>query len=160
MGDRGSAYWLVVEALKAITGAEDGFKRPTALTDRFLRHLGLEHVQDLVALVYSRDRLRLAALAPLVLETAETDDPCARGIEGEATYALGATAVNTIYRLGLQGGPVPLALTGGVLLSSESYCEGLLERLAQWQIDPDPVTLVEEPAEGAVQLAMRLATKG
>jgi N-acetylmuramic acid 6-phosphate etherase len=49
----------------------------------------------------------------------------------------------------------PLALAGGLLLASASYRDRVLKSLAAFQgILPEPITLVPEPAEGAVRLAL------
>jgi hypothetical protein len=65
--------------------------------------------------------------------------------------ALVATAAG---KLGLERRPVPLALAGGLLLAASRYRQRVLEALAAREIRAEPVTQVQEPAEGAVRLAL------
>jgi hypothetical protein len=50
-------------------------------------------------------------------------------------------------------GPVPTALAGGLLLGSEGYRARVLNSLQEAGVNAGPVTLVKEPAEGAVRRA-------
>jgi N-acetylmuramic acid 6-phosphate etherase len=155
LGDEGSAYALVMAGLQAVARAADEIGPPTRLTERFLTRLGLGQPQELVPTIYRGgwDRAALAGLAPLVLEAAETEDPVAANIVNEAARALAATAAGVVRKLGLAP-DAPLALAGGVLRASTSYRQRVLQALAALGVHPNPVTSVEEPAEGAVRLAL------
>ena len=50
-------------------------------------------------------------------------------------------------------------LAGGVLLNSASYRERVLEALTSLGVQSHPVTLVHEPAEGAVRRAIKTLEK-
>jgi N-acetylmuramic acid 6-phosphate etherase len=154
LGDEGSAYALVIHALQAIARAADGRGPATRLTERFLSHWGLTQPQDLIAAVYrsGRDRADFAALAPLVIETA-TDDAVAAGIVAQGAHELARAGESVVRQLGWVG-PVPLALAGGLLVGSAGYRERVLRALRSLGVQPDPITLVGEPAEGAVKLAL------
>ena len=154
LGDEGSAYALVIHALQAIARAADGRGPATRLTECFLNHWGLTQPQDLIAAVYrsGRDRADFAALAPLVIEMAE-NDPVAAGIVEQGAHELARAGESVVRQLGWYG-PVPLALAGGLLLGSAGYRERVLLVLRSLGIQPEPFTLVEEPAEGAVKLTL------
>jgi N-acetylmuramic acid 6-phosphate etherase len=154
LGDEGSAYAVAMSALQAVARAADGRGPPTRLTERFLNRFGLRHPQELIAVVYrsGRDREDFAALAPLVVEMAEDDVVAGQIVEaGARELALAGEAV--ARRLGWDG-PVPVALSGGLLLGSEGYRERVLGALRMLGIQPEPVQLVEEPARGAIRLAL------
>jgi N-acetylglucosamine kinase-like BadF-type ATPase len=156
LGDEGSAYAIAMSALQAVVRAADGRSSATRLTERFLNRFGLHQPQELVAAVYrsGRDREDFAALAPLVVELAEIDPVAEQIVEtGARELALAGQAV--VRRLGWTG-PVPVALSGGLLLGSEGYRRRVLGALRALGIGPDPVQLVEEPAEGAIRLALSL----
>jgi N-acetylglucosamine kinase-like BadF-type ATPase len=154
LGDEGSAYALVMSALQAVARAADGRGPATSLTERLLARLGVSQPQGLIAAVYrsGRDRADLAALAPLVVEAAEDDAAAARIVE-EAAQELGQAGAAVARQLGW-GGPVPVALAGGLLLGSEAYRERVLRRLRSLGVQTAAVALVEEPAEGALQVAL------
>jgi N-acetylmuramic acid 6-phosphate etherase len=158
LGDEGSAYALSVAALHAVARAADGRGPATALTERFLAHLGLTQPSDLIGAVYrsGRDRAALAALAPLVLAAAEAGDSVADALVEEGAWELAEAVVAAARPLGLERGPLPVALTGGLLLESEGYRRRLLHALAELEVRAEPVTLVREPAEGAVRLAIQV----
>jgi N-acetylmuramic acid 6-phosphate etherase len=154
LGDEGSAYALATSALRAVARAADGRGPATALTERFLERLGLSRPQDLIAVVYrgGRDRADLAALAPLVVEAADRD-AVAADIVAEGARELARAGAAVARQLGWVC-PVPAALTGGLLLGSAGYRQRVLDALTSLGLQPDPVTLVDEPALGAVKLAL------
>jgi N-acetylmuramic acid 6-phosphate etherase len=155
LGDEGSAYALVTSALRAVARDADGRGPATALTERFLERLGLSRPQELVAAVYrgGLDRAHLAALAPLVVEAAD-GDAVAADIVAEGARELARAGAAVARQLGW-GGRAPVALAGGLLLGSAGYRERVLRELAALGVPPGPVTAVEEPARGAVELARR-----
>jgi N-acetylmuramic acid 6-phosphate etherase len=155
MGDEGSGYALVVAALQAVARAEDGRGPVTVLTQRFLEQLNLARPQDLVGAVYGGglDRSALAALAPIVLDAAAADVVAVEIIK-EAARQLAGLVAAAAHQLKMGREPLPLALAGGVLLASADYREKVLSTLNGWGIKIDPVSLVHEPAEGAVRRAL------
>jgi N-acetylmuramic acid 6-phosphate etherase len=162
LGDEGSGYALVVAALQAVAQAADGRGPATGLAERFLAKLGLTQPQELIGAIYRSglDRTALAALAPLVFETADIGDEAATGIVLRGAEQLAATVVAAARQLKLESAPLPLALAGGVLLAAPSYGEKVLTALASQGLRAEPVTLVREPAEGAVRLALTKALAG
>jgi N-acetylmuramic acid 6-phosphate etherase len=154
LGDEGSAYALVMAGLQAVVRAADGRGSATSLTARFLVQLGLNQPQELVAAVYrsGRSRADLAALAPLVLEEAEKDEVAGALVDQQAQEL--ARAGQAVMRQLRWEGPVPLALAGGLLLGSEIYRQRVLRALTAFDVPSGPTTLVEEPAQGAIKLAL------
>jgi N-acetylmuramic acid 6-phosphate etherase len=154
LGDEGSAYAIAMSAFQVVARAADRRGPATRLTERFLTHFGLRQPQELIAVVYRSGRRRedFAALAPLVVELAENDAVAAQLVEiGANELALAGQAVT--QRLGWSG-PIPVALSGGLLLGSEGYRQKVLEALRSHGVQAEPVQLVEEPAEGAIRLAL------
>jgi N-acetylglucosamine kinase-like BadF-type ATPase len=159
LGDEGSAYALVMSALQEIAHAADGRGPPTLLTERFLAELGGERPMDLIPAVYRGgwDRTALASLAPIVLEAAEKGDSVAARIAAQGAHQLALTVAAAAMRLELPPDKLPLAMTGGTLLNSEHYRQGVMQGLDRCGIHADPVTLVHDPAEGGVRLARQAA---
>jgi N-acetylglucosamine kinase-like BadF-type ATPase len=148
---------VVLAALQAIARAADGRGPATRLTEQFLSRLRLGKPADLIPTVYRGgwDRTALAGLAPLVLETAEAGDAVASAIVNEATRQLAEMAVAVARQILPDSSILPVALTGGVLLSAAGYRQRFLQALAASGVQPAPVTLVREPAEGAVRMALQ-----
>ncbi|MFO0807308.1 MAG: N-acetylmuramic acid 6-phosphate etherase [Gemmataceae bacterium] len=160
LGDEGSGYAIVMDALKAVAQAADGRGPKTKLTERLLPAFNVAKPMDLIPAIYrgSWDRTALSALAPLVLEAAESHDETAEYIAAAHAREL-AIAVRTVAEsLDLNLDALPVALTGGTLLGSQYYRTWVLDALARRAITVNPVTLVHEPAEGGVRLARSLAT--
>jgi N-acetylglucosamine kinase-like BadF-type ATPase len=155
LGDEGSGYALVMDALKAIVRSADGVEPPTSLTERLLTAMDLKQPIDLIPAVYRGgwDRTALSALAPHVLAAAEAGDPAAVRIVAAESEELARAAARVVEALGLDPKAVPLALAGGTLLGSDAYRGRLLAALANRGIRAEPVSLVREPALGAVRLA-------
>ena len=158
LGDEGSAYRLVLAGLEAVARAADGRGPETALTERFLTALGVHSPQELIPKIYGgMDRPALADLARLVIEAAEANDAVAAGIVDEGVHALADTARAAMRRANLNDGSVPIALAGGMLTGSRTFRERFLSALATSGLTPNPLTIVVEPAEGALRLAQRFS---
>src|SRR5439155_26522816 len=128
----------------------------TLITAAFLEKLGLNQPSELIQTIYqgNHDRASLAALAPVVLAAADADDLVARELVDSAAAQLSRMVEAVVSALGLKRTTVPLALAGGVLLASSSYRQRVLDAVAAGGIQTDPINLVEEPAVGAVRLAL------
>ena len=156
LGDEGSGYGLTLAGLRAVARAADGRGPETLLTTAFLEKLALKQPSELIQLIYqgNRDRASLAALAPVVLVAAEADDSVARELVDSAAAQLSRMVEAVVSALELKRRPVALALAGGVLLANASYRQRVLSAVSAHGIQADPVTLVAEPAAGAVRLAL------
>lgn len=153
LGDEGSGYALALAGLRAAARAADGRIGATPLTDKLLAALKLSRPQELVEVVYrGSDRAALAALAPVVLGVAEDGDPTADHIVREAASELAAATAAAAKSLGF-GAAFPVALAGGLFVSS-CYRERFRTALADRGLAAEPLTLVREPAEGAVRIAL------
>ncbi len=162
LGDEGSGYDLAHEALRAATQAADGRTAPTQLLDCILQHWHLPNPQALIQKVYrpALTRAEVAQLAPLVVSQAVQGDAVANGIVQRGSQALAQAVMAVARSLALQTQPVPLALTGGLLLNAALMRQQVLQHLHASAITFGPITLVHEPADGAVRIAQALLTDG
>jgi N-acetylmuramic acid 6-phosphate etherase len=161
LGDEGSGYAIALAGLQAVARAADGRCPATALTERFLSTLGLTQPAELIPTIYrgSLDRPAIAALAPLVLQAADEGDRAASDILNRAAQSLAETAAAAARRLFGDRRALPVALAGGALVGPGGYRQKFLEALAGCGISAVPATIVEEPAEGAVRMAMEMILK-
>jgi N-acetylmuramic acid 6-phosphate etherase len=155
LGDEGSGYAIALAAVQAVARAADRRGPETILTERILDAMKLGQAQELIPAVYRGgwDRAALAGMAPLVLNAAASGDAVAGEIVRSSAEELARTAVAAVRRLALDHNPIPIALTGGVILSTTTYREQVLQSMRAHGLQTDPVTLVTEPAEGALRLA-------
>lgn len=157
--DRGSSYALAIEALRAVARAADGRDLATGLTDLVLRELGVSTPNELIRSVYAPTATpeSIAHLGPLVFQAAQAGDVVALGILHRETLELAETVRAVAQTLGMTTEPFPLGLAGTLLIEQEAYRDSILTQIRAHRLRPDPVTLVREPAEGALLRALRLA---
>ena len=156
-GDEGSGYAIALAALQALVRADDGRGPRTELTDRLLDRLQLDAVPALVESVLRRrmDRARLASLAETVVATALAGDAVADAILEEACRDLAEMVDAVARRLRLNSEAFPLALGGGVLVGEPLVRERLDRELRRRGLLPKPTALVDDPALGALRIAIR-----
>jgi N-acetylglucosamine kinase-like BadF-type ATPase len=160
IGDEGSAYGVVLDALRLVARRWDGREPrpagPDPLSDRVCSLLGVTSPEEIVTTIYAPgfDRARIASLAPEVLAA------CALAPEiGERLLVPAGTdlaeIVSAVARsLGWSSGPLPLAVAGGFLLSAPLVRHGMIDNLSRqgYQVH---VSSVAEPVRGAIILAER-----
>jgi N-acetylglucosamine kinase-like BadF-type ATPase len=159
LGDEGSGYALVLDALKAVALAADRRGPATTLTGRLLARMGLGEPARLIPAVHGPDwdRSRLSELAVNVIRAADEGDVVAGAIVARHCEVLAACVAAVLTDLGLPRAGWSLALAGGLLVQAPTYRDRLLLRLSAIGLRPADVLAVSEPAEGAVRLAVSLA---
>ena len=157
LGDEGSAFRLGLNGLRAACRAADHIGPPTTMLAAFLAKLGTAEPRDFIPATYRGvwDKAAIAGLAPLVLQAATGGDAVADRLVRSEAQELAETAAGAVRNAGLPS-PVPVALTGGLLLRSERFRKLFLDGLRSLGVTPDPVGLVEDPAVGAVVMARKL----
>ncbi len=157
-GDEGSGYAIALAGLRAVAQADDGRGRTTSLLDYFLGHFGVTDASGLISAIYdpSVDRASIAAHARLVFEASDNGDEVAGEIVNQAIRGLADMVVTIMSRLGFGNEPVPLALTGGVLLNRQDIRDRLRSELRKHEFQAAPITTVTDPVAGALLLARRL----
>jgi anhydro-N-acetylmuramic acid kinase len=164
IGDEGSAYAVALAALRLATRRADGREprpgRDDPLTNRLCRALEVARPAEIVTAIYAPgfDRVRIAALAPVVLAAAEQDPALVPLVLEPAGKALAEMAAAVARALDWPAGPLPLALAGSFLLAAEAISGALCTGLGQtgYAVETTPVA---EPVRGALVLA-RQALEG
>jgi len=154
LGDEGSGYWLGRQALRTVLRASDGRGPATRLTDRVLAHYDVSRPQDLVREIYY-GRFKpstVAAIASLVEEVATEGDEWALHLIETGARELSLAARAVCDRLGLTCGPVILA--GGIFRAVPRLRAGVIEALTSQHAGTIVRPLTQEPAAGAVSLAI------
>jgi N-acetylglucosamine kinase-like BadF-type ATPase len=163
IGDEGSAYRVVLDALRLIARRADGreaqLTKYDPLTERICSALGIANASQIVSAIYLPEftRARIASFAPEVL-TACTEMPetCIH-LLSSAGAALAEMVAATARSLGWQSGMLPLGMAGSFLLAAKPVQKAMIDQLMRdgYQLD---ITSVTDPVQGAVILAERALT--
>jgi N-acetylglucosamine kinase-like BadF-type ATPase len=162
IGDEGSGYWIGREALAAVMRAADGRGPATGLSADVLAHFDIADVSRLPRIVYDREQPRagVAALGPLVQRAAQEGDAVAARILERAADELVLAATSVATRLEMRGDAFTGYLAGGVFRVVPWLAEELPRRLVEIAPRCQAQLLEEEPAVGAVWLALAEAKGG
>jgi glucosamine kinase len=150
-GDEGSAHWIGMRAINAVSQGLDGRMEASGLVEALFDHLGLDRRQALNSLgawfaSLGHARAEIAALAQLVDDLAAAGDPAATAILVEAAAEL-AKHMTAIARRVPQGHKLPWSFAGGTFASRT-----LLDSLVS-QIGRPPRLPILPPIGGALLCA-------
>ncbi len=162
IGDEGSGYWIGREALSAVMRAADGRGPGTGLTAEMLAHFDVGDVPRLPRLVYDREQPRaaVAAVGPIVQRLREQGDAVATRILERAADELVLAAQSVAENLSMRGDEFTFCLAGGVFRVVPWLADELPRRLVEVAPRSQVRVLDEEPATGAVWLALAEARGG
>jgi N-acetylglucosamine kinase len=162
IGDEGSGYWIGREALAAVMRAADGRGPQTQLTRNILTRFDVADISRLPRIVYDRElpRVSVAALGPIVQHVAANGDAVATRILERAAEELVLAASSVAARLEMRGDAFTFYLAGGVFPVVPWLADELSRRLVEVAPRCDVQILNEEPAVGAVWLALSEARGG
>src|SRR5438034_507479 len=162
IGDEGSGYWIGREALAAVMRGADGRGPETALAAEILGHFGVADVSRLPRIVYDREmpRMSVAALGPIVQAVASNGDAVAMRLLERAAEELVLAARSVTTRLEMRGDAFTFFLAGGVFRVVPWLADELPHRLVEVAPRSQVQILQDEPAVGAVWLAIAEARGG
>ncbi len=162
LADEGSGYWIGRRALAAVMRDADGRGPQTDLSRLVLSHFSLPKPEGLVAEIYHQPQGRrvIASLAGVVDRAREDGDPVAIDIMSQAADELALAASSVITRLEMRGEPFPLLLAGGMLKEGTWLASDIRRRMAEVAPRATVSPLTNEPAMGAVRLAIAEAQGG
>lgn len=158
LGDEGSGYDIARRAMTLALRSYDGRGEPTMLVDKFVTHLKLSCIEDLIGKVYAEgmEPRQISALAPLVLEAAREGDKVAIELLSSAGRELGIGVVAVARQLGMLNQEFEVVAVGGVL---ENFGAFVLEPFRTVVIQHAPKAVFGRarfnPVAGAVILAAR-----
>jgi N-acetylglucosamine kinase-like BadF-type ATPase len=162
IGDEGSGYWIGRESLAAVMRAADGRGPATRLTAEILAYFNVDDESRLPRIVYDRElpRVSVAALGPTLQRVAEQGDAVAGRILERAAEELVLAARSVATRLEMRGDAFTFYLAGGVFPVVPWLVEELQRRLLEVAPRAQVQVLHQEPAIGAVWLALAEARGG
>ena len=152
LGDRGSASWIGLEAVRQALRAVDVFGEESALLSALRSQLGLASDRGFATALSAGggpDAARVASLAPVVLDLATGGDCAAEGIVTNAVNELSETVRVARRRAEVDRG-APVVVAGG-LTRSPDWCARLWAQL-QAQSGVGELTIVD-PLDGSISLS-------
>lgn len=160
IGDEGSGYWIGREALMAVVRAADGRGPATELTREVLAHFQIIDTAELRPIVYDRElpRMNVAALGPIVQRAVELADTAATTIVERAADELTLGAKSVAAHLEMDMVDCPIVLAGGVFGVVPALHEALSTRLTKLFNRCRVQRLEQEPALGAIRIALARAS--
>jgi glucosamine kinase len=158
LGDEGSGYWLAVQSIKATLSDRDRSGPETALSTAVVDFFGVQSVEALATLVYSKPLTKgeIAAFAVETARVAQAGDAVACGLYERAALELSRQVGAVVEQTGLAG-EFPIGLIGSVFKAGALFVEPLAA--AVHRIAPGARMAVVEmaPVGGCLLLAARVA---
>ncbi len=152
LGDEGSGYWVVREAIRQVLRECDAAAEAGPLAIALAAAAGVPGPYDLLGRFYAQPSRRYwAQLSTVVFELAAQGDPVGMGIVAATADALVA-AIVAVARQIRQPGPVAL---GGGLIVNQAALQSLVRSELGGHGIVDVRVLDREPVFGAVRLARR-----
>ena len=149
--DAGSAAWIGQRALEVAIQQNDGRMPGTSLRDIIFPELAIPSTEKLNSRLYepTLSRSIIAALAPHVLDLAESGNSVAHGIRQQALDELEKLIRTTAKKL--KGTVDKAAFSGGLFEHNSNFREALKFRL--------PDFIIQKPQSSALEGAVALARK-
>lgn len=155
-GDEGSAFWVGARALAAVVRAADRRGPATALSTLVLRHAETDRIDGLVRQVHTRTdrRQMITAMAGLVARAEADGDAVAGEILRSAATELVIAARSVVEQLGMRGERFHVVLSGGLFKMAPTMAAMLAALVSDIAPKAAVGVLTDEPALGAVRLAL------
>ncbi|MBA7509341.1 N-acetylmuramic acid/N-acetylglucosamine kinase [subsurface metagenome] len=156
LADEGSGYSVGLKALKAIVKAYDGRGEKTLLSKTILEELNLNEIPDLVKWAYGGlfPKDKISALAETVSNTAKMGDKVSIDILAEEAEEVVISVTTVANKLGFKDKAFDLVLVGGLFKCEEYFKNILINRLRENFPKIKSMSLVGNPAGGAVKMAI------
>jgi N-acetylglucosamine kinase-like BadF-type ATPase len=154
LGDEGSAYYISQKALISACRAFDGRGKKTALLGAIKGHFGLDDFSEIIYKIYSSSSQDIAAVAPIVSQTADLGDEIAIEILKDAGRELALSAIAVIKNLCMDE-PIQVTTAGSVFDAGEILTTSFEETLIAYNHYVEIINPKFKPVVGALLLALR-----
>jgi N-acetylglucosamine kinase-like BadF-type ATPase len=152
LGDEGSGYWIVREALRVVLDRVDSGAGVGELGSRLFEVLGIDNAEDLIERFHADPAPGgWAGHVPLVLAA---DDPARDELIRSAAAHLARRVRQVLRRLD-GADDLPVVCAGGVLTGSPALVDALTTDLHKSHPRLHVETLHDEPVAGAVRRALQ-----
>ena len=154
LGDAGGGYFLSVQALRLILREYDLHRGEVQFTEKVLRALSLNNLDELVRWAQTADKMELATLVPVVFEAAANGDTRVMEIIEEGALCLCEYTEAVASRLRLLAPKV--ILLGGLFHRDSIYTHAFRRKLKKNLPDARVAAAERTPELGAAWLAAEM----
>ena len=154
LGDAGGGYFLSVQALRLILREYDLHRGEVQFTEKVLRALSLNNLDELVRWAQTADKMELAMLVPVVFEAAAHGDTRVMEIIEEGAFCLCEYTEAVASRLHLLAPKV--ILLGGLFHRASIYTHAFRRKLKKNLPDARVAAAERTPELGAAWLAAEM----
>ena len=154
LGDAGGGYFLSVQALRLILREYDLHRGEVQFTEKVLRALSLNNLDELVRWAQTADKMELAMLVPVVFEAAANGDTRVMEIIEEGALCLCEYTEAVASRLHLLAPKV--ILLGGLFHRDSIYTHAFRRKLKKNLPDARVAAAERTPELGAAWLAAEM----
>jgi glucosamine kinase len=161
LGDEGSGYWLGSRSIAATLRDRDGSGPETELSELALGFFGVESLEALAPLVYSKP-LTPSEIAAFAIETAvvaERGDRVARELYELGARELGVQVAAVISHTGLEG-RFPVGLIGSAFKAGPVFVDPLSRAIRELAPDAEIHVVGMAPVAGSLRLALQACGSG
>ncbi len=159
LGDEGSAYHLVISAIKNIIDEYEYNKPYSPLSKHLLKVMEIDDVYEMIEYVYNRDKSTIASLSLEIQKVARNNDAYAKSLLKEEGLLLSRQIINA-YKRFIKDESVVISLRGSFVLKAlfvrEVVLEELEKNISNFRVDFEG----NEPVYGAYVLAKLNIEKG
>jgi glucosamine kinase len=157
-GDEGSGYWLGIQAISAALRERDASGPPTALSAAAVEFFGVERVDELPPLVYSKPLTKgeIAAFATVTQRVAQQGDEVARALYARGARELGYQIAVVIRESGLgenAAAEFPVGLIGGAFRAGAVFVDPLTVAVSESAPHARVAVVELAPVGGSLLLA-------
>jgi N-acetylglucosamine kinase-like BadF-type ATPase len=156
LDDRGSGYWLGLQAMIAAVMESDGRAEKTSLSHSVRSRFRFSDIDDILHILY-RDRIpvsEIASLAPDVIRAAGSGDAVASGILSGGAREIARMVATVADALEFTGRPFPLTMTGGLVDQRGRYRDLICEEIRRTRPEAGILEPSLPPVIGAALLAL------
>jgi N-acetylglucosamine kinase-like BadF-type ATPase len=158
LGDEGSGYWLAVHSIKAALSDRERSGPHTALSAAAIDFFGVDSVEALAALVYSRPLVKgeIAAFAVETARLAHAGDAVACALYERGALEIGRQVAAVIEQTGLVG-EFPVGLIGSAFKAGALFVEPLTAFVHRAAPGARVAVVEMAPVGGCLLLAARVS---
>jgi glucosamine kinase len=156
LDDRGSGYFLGLQAMIATVMEADGRGSPTALSHIVRSRFKFSDIDDILRILY-QDRIPvapIASLAPDVIRLGRSGDAVAAGILRDGAREIARMVATVAERLQFTGSKFPVTMTGGLVDTPGHYRDLIHAEIRGSLPDAEIVAPSFPPVLGAALLAL------
>ncbi|WP_285117683.1 BadF/BadG/BcrA/BcrD ATPase family protein [Lactococcus petauri] len=151
--DRGSGYWIALQAIEKMANDEDQGKPLSQLSNAILHYLNLPDSFAIKRFVYGAPKKELAALTPIIVAEANKDSFTAQNILREAGQFLAQITIDNYNKLD-RPQDIGIALKGSVLLKIPQVQTTFIQEVKKFVPTASIITEEVSSTKGAFYLAL------